>query len=97
MLEKYDAKIGIKTFEKIFIESVLDKKIDISSDVLAYYNSNNFFPDENSIKGWFEEYYRRLKYVYGNEHPDSVSEKILIYYLTCKRKVNTLLKKLGKI
>jgi glycosyltransferase involved in cell wall biosynthesis len=94
VLEKYDAKIGIKTFEKIFIESVLDKKIELSPSILAYYNSNDFFPSENSIRNWFEEYYSRLEDVYGKEYPDSISEKSMLYYLTCKRKARTLLKKL---
>lgn len=94
VLEKYDGKLGIKTFEKIFTESVLDKKVQLPANILAYYNSNNFFPDENSIKGWFKEYYRRLEDVYGKEYPDSVSEKIWLYYLKYKRKFETLLKKI---
>ncbi|TSC85030.1 MAG: Glycosyl transferase group 1 [Parcubacteria group bacterium Gr01-1014_13] len=94
VLEKYDARIGIKTFEKIFIESALDKKIELSPNILAYYASNNFFPDENSIKSWFEEYYRRLEDIYGKEYPDSILEKIWLCYLKYKRKSQTLLKKI---
>ncbi len=97
ILEKYDAKIGIKTFEKVFIESVLDKKIDVPSDILAYYRSNNFFPEEDGIRGWFKEYYRRLEDIYGKEYPDSILEKSMLYYLICKRKAETLLKKIVKI
>lgn len=92
MLETYDSKIGIETFKKIFIESVLDRKIQLSPDILAYYNSSSFFPDENSVKGWFDEYYRRLGDVYGKESPDSVPEKIWLYYLKYERKIQTLLK-----
>lgn len=94
MLAKYDAEIGIKTFKKIFIESVLDKKIQSSANILAYYNSINFFPDENNIRGWFKEYYARLEDIYGNEYSDSAMEKIWLYYLKFKRKAGILLKKL---
>ena len=94
VLEEYDAKIGIKTLEKIFIESMLDKENNLSSNILAYYNSNNFFPDEGSIGGWFKEYYRRLEDVYGKEYHDSILEKSMLYYLTYKRKVETLLNKI---
>ncbi len=93
VLEKYDGKLGIKTFEKIFIESALDKKAELSANILAYYNSSSFFPDENSIKSWFKEYYRRLADIYGKEYSDSVSEKTMLYYLRYKRKFATLLKK----
>ena len=89
---KSDAKIGIKTFEKVFIESMLDKNADLSPQILEYYNSNDFFPDENSIKSWFEEYYRRLKDVYGKKYHDSILEKIWLNYLTYKRKLETLLR-----
>ncbi len=92
--EKSDAKIGIKTFEKVFIESILDKNIDLSPQILEYYNSNKFFPDENTIRNWFKEYYRRLEDVYGKEHFDSVLEKTWLYYLKYKRKIETLLKNL---
>ncbi len=93
VLEKYDARIGIKTFEKIFIESALDKNNQLAPQILDFYNSNNFFPDENSIKSWFHEYYRRLADIYGQEYPDSVLEKAFLYYLRYKRKFQTLLKK----
>ncbi|MFA6105011.1 MAG: glycosyltransferase family 4 protein [Patescibacteria group bacterium] len=93
VLDKYNAKIGIKTFEKIFIDSVLDKKIDVASNIFAYYNSNNFFPDEHSTRDWFKEYYRRLEDIFGKEYSSSVSEKCLLYYLKYKRKFETLLKK----
>ncbi len=93
VVEKYDGKLGIKTFEKIFIESVLDKKIELPSNILAYYNSNSFFPDESTVRAWFKEYYRRLEDIYGKEYPDSVLEKIWLCYLKYKRKTETVLKK----
>ena len=93
--EKSDAKIGIKTFEKVFIESILDKNIDLSPQILEYYNSNKFFPDENAIRNWFKEYYKRLEGIYGKEYRDSVLEKIWLCYLTSERKFETLLKKIS--
>ena len=92
---RYDVSIGIKTLEKIFIETVIDKNIALSERILNYYNSLKFYPNENDVRNWFKEYYLRLDDVYGKEYHNSVFENALIFCLRYKRKAGTLLKRLG--
>ncbi len=92
---RYDVSIGIKTLEKTFIETILDKNAVLSEGILNYYNSLAFFPNENEIRNWFSGYYLSLENVYGKEYRNNVYENAMIFYLRGKRKARTLLKRLG--
>ena len=92
---KYDVSVGIKTLEKTFIETILDKNTVLSEGILNYYNSLAFFPNENEIRNWFSGYYFSLENVYGKEYRNNVFENAMIFYLRGKRKARTLLKRLG--
>ncbi|MEI6288238.1 MAG: glycosyltransferase family 4 protein [bacterium] len=93
VLEKYDVKVGIKTLEKIFIESVVEKNIGISEEIVRYYDSLSFYPSEADVKFWFKEYYLRLKKIFCPECRDSMQDKISYYRNVLKRKLRTLLSK----
>lgn len=95
VINKYDVSIGIKTLEKIFIESILEKNVSLSERVLNYYNSLRFYPDENDVRNWLTEYDLRLENVYGKEYRNNVLENAFIFYLRSKRRAKTLLKSLG--
>lgn len=94
---KYDVSVGIKTLEKIFMETLLDKNISLSEKALNYHNSLKFYPDENDVRNWFKEYYFRLDDVYGKEYSNSTLDKATLFYLKCVRKFKTLLSKFGLV
>ncbi|EKD94621.1 MAG: glycosyl transferase group 1 [uncultured bacterium] len=91
VLNNYDAKIGIKTLEKIFLESVLDKGKKLSNYILKYYDSLKFYPDKNMIDEWFEKYDKVLCDVYCIECQDTNIEKIKGSLLKVKRKLKSFI------
>lgn len=88
--EKYDASIGIKTLDKIFIEGALEKGMQLDGDLQAYYDRLVFYPNKQDISDWFDEYYRRLNDIYCSECRDSISDRVFLGALTLRRKFATL-------
>ena len=94
VMEKYDANIGIKTLEKAFIESMMEKKADLSEQLSRYYGSISFYPSQDGIASWLNDYYSKLDDACCKDCRDGLNDRI--FYLRNKlfRKFRTLLKKI---
>lgn len=92
VFEKYDVKVGMKTLEKILIESLRDKGAELSPRILAYDQKLHFYPTAEDIVNWFQEYNSRLAEIYGAEYDNTVLERGQIFLLKAKRKISTVYK-----
>ena len=90
VLNKYDAKIGIKTLEKIIIDACLEKGKELSADILAYYGGLKYYPDEREIGDWLDGYWIRLKKVHCPDCRDPISDRMAYLGQAAKRKLATL-------
>ncbi len=92
VLNKYDASIGIKTLESIFIEGVKAKRGVLSQKIEDYFNNLIIYPDKTMIENWFKEYYDRLSNVYGQNYHDNILDWGFYTKNSLIRKFKTFLK-----
>ncbi|MEK7165310.1 MAG: glycosyltransferase family 4 protein [Patescibacteria group bacterium] len=88
---KYNATIGIKTLEKIFLDGVERKGKELTPEVKQYSNGLKYYPDQKLITYWFAEYYKRLNDVFGKGR-FSLVDCFSSFYFILSRKFNTLLR-----
>jgi glycosyltransferase involved in cell wall biosynthesis len=80
VIDRYNATVGIRTLEKIFIEGLKDRQIELSPELQTYDESLKFYPAEAEIRQWFKEYYHRLEKLYGPKRDSCLTKLILFYW-----------------
>ncbi len=80
VMENYDANIGVKTLEKTFIETLASSGKELSPAINKYAATLVYFPSEQMIAQWFDEYDRQLAHFYGKEYHNTAFEVLKLFW-----------------